>query len=224
MARPSTPLISRDGAAKAALDVIDEVGLASLSLDRVAKKLKVRPPSLYHYFKDKAELLEEVARLLLSNLAMTGDPDMSYEERLVAMCLETRRALLGHPNAAMLILQFFPRHMLLNAYEAVANADPYPPEFHMAVIEGTEKLTFGSALFAAAAHARDAAPFPPFDPSRFPAVARAVDRNPFDEEHLFEETLRMFLAGVADRYRRGALGQRVVESKHLFKAEVDPAG
>ena len=61
MARPSKPLISRSNAAEAALEVIDEHGLEELSLGLVAKKLGVRPPSLYHHFKDKGELLDAVA-------------------------------------------------------------------------------------------------------------------------------------------------------------------
>ena len=76
LARPSKPLISRETAAKAALDVIDEVGLDKLSLDRVAKKLRVQPPSLYHHFSDKAELMAEVARLILTDL-----PDLKPLER-----------------------------------------------------------------------------------------------------------------------------------------------
>lgn len=204
MARPSKPLISRETAAKAALDVIDEVGLDRLSLDRVAKKLRVQPPSLYHHFSDKAELMAEVARLILTDLPDLKAHGATYEERLVALCVATRRSLLRHPNAAVLLLQFFPRHLLLSAYERAATEDPYPPEFHMAVIEGTEKLTFGSALFAAAAQAQGVKPFPPFDADKYPAVARAVASNPYDDERLFEATLRIFLAGVAEQHRRAA--------------------
>jgi AcrR family transcriptional regulator len=216
LARPSSPLISRKNAAQAALAVIDETGLANLSLARVASKLGVQPPSLYHHFKDKAELLEEVARILLLNLPGLEETDLPYEERVVKLCVSARRSLLNHPNAALLMLQFFPRHLLLEAYDAAAAGDPYPPEFHMAVIEGTEKLTFGSALFAAAAHARGIAPMPPVDPEIFPMLSRALDRNPFeDEEALFVETLRMFFTGVAERHRRGALGQPVSDSELL---------
>ena len=198
MARPSKPLISRETAAKAALDVIDEVGLDKLSLDRVAKKLKVQPPSLYHHFSDKAELLAEVARLILTDL-----PDLksqgSYEDRLVARCLSTRRSLLRHPNAAVLLLQFFPRHLLVRAYDRAAEECPYPPEVHLTVLDGTEKLTFGSALFAAAAKARGIKEFPPFDADRYPAVARAVASNPYDDEGQFEATIRAFLKGISEQ-------------------------
>lgn len=198
MARPSKPLISRETAAKAALDVIDEVGLDKLSLDRVAKKLRVQPPSLYHHFSDKAELLAEVARLILTDL-----PDLkshgTYEDRLVARCVATRRSLLRHPNAAVLLLQFFPRQVFLRAYDRAAEECPYAPDVHLAVLEATEKFTYGSALFAAAAKARGVKEFPPFDADKYPSVARAVASNPYDEEGLFEASIRAFLRGIADQ-------------------------
>lgn len=219
MARPSSPLISRSNAAEAALAVIDEVGLQSFSLARVAAKLGVQPPSLYHHFTDKAALLEEVARLLLLNLPGMEKTELPYEERIVTLCVSARRSLLRHPNAALLMLQFFPRNLLLSAYNEAAAGDPYPPEFHMAVIEGTEKLTFGSALFAAAAEARGIAPMPQADPEKLPRLARALDANPFaDEEALFVETLRIFFTGVAERFRRGSLGEPVSDSLKFEEA------
>lgn len=219
MARPSSPLISRENAAQAALAVIDEVGLPSFSLARVAAKLGVQPPSLYHHFTDKSALLEEVARHLLLNLPGMEKTELPYEERIVTLCVSARRSLLGHPNAALLMLQFFPRHLLLSAYNEAAAGDPYPPEFHMAVIEGTEKLTFGSALFAAAAQARGIPPMPAADPEKLPRLTRALEANPFDdEEALFVETLRIFFTGVAERYRRGTLGQPVSDSEQFETA------
>ncbi|ENZ83995.1 transcriptional regulator, TetR family [Caulobacter vibrioides OR37] len=224
LARPSSPLISRGGAAEAALAVIDEVGLSSFSLARVAAKMGVQAPSLYHHFADKAALLEEVARLLLLNLPGLEKTELPYEERIITLCVSARRSLLGHPNAALLMLQFFPRNLLLAAYDEAAGSDPYPPEFHMAVIEGTEKLTFGSALFAAAAEARGIAPMPEADAEKLPRLAKALEVNPFrDEEALFVETLRIFFTGVAERYRRGSLGQPVSDSQQLDRAKTPDA-
>lgn len=232
MARPSTPLISRAAAAQAALDVIDDIGLARLSLDRVANKLGVRSPSLYHYFRDKDELLKEVVRLLFLGLPELKDglglPELKhdalpFEERMVKLCLSARRAILSHPNAAVLVLQFFPRQLLLQAYEDAADANPYPPEFHMVILEGTDKLMFGSALFGAAAQARGLDSMPAFAPEGYPAVARAMENNPFaDDDRLLEETLRMFFLGAAERYRRGTMGQPVNDSEHLFDARTNP--
>ena len=68
MGRPSKSLISRERAAKAALSIMDTQGLQSLSLEAVARRLGVKAPSLYYHFKDKNELLSEVALILLKDI------------------------------------------------------------------------------------------------------------------------------------------------------------
>ncbi|WP_446652266.1 TetR/AcrR family transcriptional regulator [Blastomonas sp.] len=202
-------MISRSNAAEAALEVIDEYGLEELSLALVAKKLSVRPPSLYHHFKDKSELLQEVSRIMLVKIpamAATGD---SFEERIIARCVATRQALLRHPNAAPLILRYFPRHLLLAAYERAASEEPYPTEIQMTVMDAIEKYTYGAALFEASARARNISPMPPVDAAKYPSLAQAVADNPYDDDALFVESLRLFLAGVRARIADGTLGQPI---------------
>ena len=207
MPRPLTPLISRRAAAEAALSVIDELGLDNLNLSHVARRLNVKPPSLYHHFRDKNALLEEVARVLLIKVQASHLDHQPLEEGIIALCVSVRRRILEHPNAAPLMLQFFPRHLLLAAYNRSASTYPYPLEIHMAVIEGTEKLTFGSALFAAAAIARGTPVMPTVDAEALPQLSRALTSNPFDDEALFVETLRIFLEGVRLRVRKGDIGR-----------------
>lgn len=207
MARPSKPLISRSNAAQAALDVIDESGLEKLSLAQVAKKLGVQPPSLYYHFKNKSELLQEVARVMLVRVPPMPKRDESYEERVISLCVGTRRALLQHPNAAVLILRYFPKYMLLAAYDRAASEEPFPDKIQMTVIEAIEKFTYGASLFEAAARARGLEPMPEFDTDKYPALAKALAENPFDDEELFVEALRIFLVGVRERVRTDTIGQ-----------------
>jgi TetR/AcrR family tetracycline transcriptional repressor len=207
LARPSKPLISRSSAAEAALEVIDEHGLEELSLGLVAKKLGVRPPSLYHHFKDKSELLQEVARIMLVRITLMDSGDESYEERIVAICVSTRRAMLKHPNAAPLILRYFPKHMLLAAYDRAARDEPFPTSIQLVVIEAIERLTYGTALFEAAARARGVDPMPFVDPDKYPNLAKAIADSPFDDEELFVESLRIFLTGVRARLEQGTMGK-----------------
>lgn len=197
MGRPEKPLISRERAARAALDVIDVQGLNALSLEQVARQIGVRAPSLYHHFKDKSELLSEVALCILQDIeAPFVDPDR-WEDTLVGLCVAARRTILLHPNAAPLLLEFFPRRIFLQAYDFWTSLCPYPPEFQMVILEGSEKLTFGSALFAAASRSRGIAAMPEFSASEFPHLAGAVRANVHDDEGLFVETLRTFIAGIA---------------------------
>ncbi|SEH19308.1 transcriptional regulator, TetR family [Sphingopyxis sp. YR583] len=207
MARPSKPLISRSNAAEAALEVIDERGLEELSLSLVAKKIGVRPPSLYHHFKDKSELLQEVARIMLVKMPAVSATGQSFEEQIIARCVATRQTLLKHPNAAPLILRYFPRYMLLSAYDRAASEEPYPTPIKMTVIDAVEKYTYGAALFEASARARGIEPMPAVDAEKYPSLAKAIADNPFDDEQLFVESLRLFLVGVRERIKSNSIGQ-----------------
>jgi TetR/AcrR family tetracycline transcriptional repressor len=200
MGRPNRSRITREGATLAALEIIDRDGLDGLNLERVARALGVKAPSLYYHFRDKAELLAEVARHVLLDLGPpVGGEALDWEEAMVGVCLATRRTLLKHPNAAPLILQAFPRHITLRGYDHwIANC-PYPPAVRMILLEGTEKLTYASALFEAAALSRGVTPMPAVDPVRLPHLAEALAANPHDAEGLFEQTIRTFLAGFSAR-------------------------
>ena len=166
----------------------------------IARQLGVSAPSLYHHFRDKEELLTEVARTLIVKIgreqaAWSDD----WEERVVELALATRRVTLRHPNAGPLSLQFFPRKLTLPTYEATLTNCPYPAEAHLIVLEAIEKFTYGSSLFAAAAEVHHIPVMPPIDPERFPRLAKAVEVAP-DDETIFTEALRALLAGLRVRY------------------------
>lgn len=195
MGRPSKSLISRERAASAALSVIDTQGLNKLSLDLVAKRLGVKAPSLYYHFKDKNELLAEVALILLRDIDPPKIDENDWEKTLIRLCKSARRAILRHPNAAPLLLQFFPRRILLGAYDFWISNCPYPPETHMAIIEGTEKLTYASALFESAARSYGIEPMPEYDLEQYPHLTKAIQANPYDDEEMFEEAVTAYLRG-----------------------------
>ncbi|WP_298291712.1 TetR/AcrR family transcriptional regulator, partial [Novosphingobium sp.] len=134
MGRPKKPLILRQAATLAALAVIDSEGLDKFSLGAVARYMSVKAPSLYYHFRDKAEILSEVARLILRDAGFSEDMGGTWEERTIELCKETRRALLKHPNAAPLILQFFPRHLMLRSYEHALKSFPEPRGLHLAIL------------------------------------------------------------------------------------------
>lgn len=196
MGRPAKPLISRERAARAALGVIDVNGLDALSLELVATRLGVKAPSLYYHFKHKAELLAEVARLILMDVQAPDRASMDWKGAMIALSVATRRSILQHPNAAPLLLQFFPRHIFLAAYDFWIAPCPLPPEKHLIMIEGTEKITLGVSLFEAAYRSRGVEPMPQFDRGKLPHLANAMRENMLGEEELFIATLRAFLDGL----------------------------
>jgi TetR/AcrR family transcriptional regulator, tetracycline repressor protein len=220
--RPAKSLISREGAARAALKVIDDRGLDALSVELVAREMGVRAPSLYYHFKHKAELLEEIARLLLLDVRAPAPGGEDWKAALVKLSVATRRSILRHPNAAPLLLQFFPRHLLLSAYDRWLVPCPLPPHRHMALLEGLEKLTFGSALFEASRRARAVERMPAFDRARLPHLARAVDAAEGGDEALFRACIEAFLDGVCRA--EGAMAVRTASSGEGRKPPAAPAG
>lgn len=218
MGRPAKPLISRDRAARAALSVIDVHGLEALSLELVGQRMGVRAPSLYYHFKHKAELLSEIARLLLLDVQVPDAKGMGWKEALLSLSIATRRSILQHPNAAPLLLQFFPRHLLLAAYDHWIATCSLPADRHMVLIEGLEKITLGSALFEASCRSRGIAPMPQFDRGKLPHLAGAVRANGLDDEALFIATMTAFLDGLspatlAAPVRKVATAQRASAKK-----------
>jgi TetR/AcrR family transcriptional regulator, tetracycline repressor protein len=137
LGRPSKPIISRKRATRAALKVIDKHGIEGLSLALVAKSLGVKAPSLYYHFKNKAEILADVARFLLSEAQLTNEEGFdNWREAQLSLAVATRRSILRHPNAAPLLLQFFPRRIMLEAYDHWAGkSGDIPADQRMIVIE-----------------------------------------------------------------------------------------
>lgn len=182
---------------RAALEVVDDEGIDGLTVQLVARKLGVKAPSLYYHFKDKSEMLEEVARMIqveaiIPRMRDEGD----WREQLIEVAVAVRSSVLRHPKAAPLLLQFFPRHLMLKYYDFWVNRYDIPAERRMLVIEGVEKLTYGSALIGAMSRAKGTSPMPEFDEQEFPHLAEAVKANSMTDERAFAETLKIFLYAI----------------------------
>ncbi len=95
--------LTRSTIREAALTVIDDDGIAAVSMRSVSRLLGVDAKSLYHHVVDKDDLLDAVAEHLLGQLrppTPTGD----LRTDLRALAYEFRRVTLAHPEAATLVL------------------------------------------------------------------------------------------------------------------------
>lgn len=193
------PIISRASAAATALKLIDDDGLDNLNLDRIAKALGVRAPSLYHHFKDKAELLSEVAKLVFTEVDLHHDTE-DWREHSVLTSLSVYRTVLRHPNVAGLLIELQPDRVALPAFELTAvrlEAAGVDPTIRRLIMEGTEKITWGWTLHEAMRMQRRARQDTAASlAARFPTLARAYDDNPWNEEEMLETTLRAFIDGA----------------------------
>ena len=74
MGRPSTPLLSQELIAAAALELVD--GTGEFTVAQVASALKVRPSSLYNHVAGKAQIVEAMRALIFREVpAVAPDTD-----------------------------------------------------------------------------------------------------------------------------------------------------
>jgi TetR/AcrR family transcriptional regulator, tetracycline repressor protein len=99
--------IDRDLVVRTALRMLDEDGLESLSLRRLATALDVKAPALYWHFENKRALLDHMADAVLTPLlpALDGPEEPAgwpgWLERVAGLL---RSQLLAHPDGAQLAL------------------------------------------------------------------------------------------------------------------------
>lgn len=84
--------LSRDSIARAAVEILDEYGLADVSMRRVATSLGVAPGALYWHVENKQALITAMAEFILAPVTAFDDPRET--------CSEIRRALLAHRDGA----------------------------------------------------------------------------------------------------------------------------
>lgn len=102
MARPRTPLLSRELIRDTALLLIDEHGLGGLSMRRLAHELGVQAASLYSHYPTKEDLLDAVANLVVADVDTSGFDD-DWRAGLLAWARSYRSALAAHPGTVPLI-------------------------------------------------------------------------------------------------------------------------
>ncbi|WP_393079100.1 TetR/AcrR family transcriptional regulator [Streptomyces sp. LN704] len=97
-----SPKLDRKQVVETALRLLDETGLDGLTLRAIAKELDVQAPALYWHFRNKQELLDEMAtemyRRMVEDAGAT--PGDGWRERLLTANRGLRAALLGHRDGA----------------------------------------------------------------------------------------------------------------------------
>ncbi|WP_134322693.1 TetR family transcriptional regulator [Cumulibacter soli] len=86
-----------------ALTVLDEYGLADLSMRRLASELGVQPSALYHHVANKQQLLALLADEVLRRGARPIDEDAPWPEQVKAICVILRDAMLAWRDGAELV-------------------------------------------------------------------------------------------------------------------------
>ncbi|MEC9322719.1 MAG: TetR/AcrR family transcriptional regulator C-terminal domain-containing protein [Actinomycetota bacterium] len=89
---------------EAATGLLDDYGIADLSMRRLARELEVSPGALYWHFANKQQLLGAVADRILGAVQDSGG---DWQTRIVQTCGRLREALLSHTDGAELVSASF---------------------------------------------------------------------------------------------------------------------
>ncbi|MFG2861839.1 TetR/AcrR family transcriptional regulator C-terminal domain-containing protein [Streptomyces sioyaensis] len=216
--------IDRKQVVDTALRLLNEVGLDGLTLRRIAKELNVQAPALYWHFKNKQELLDEMATEMFRRMfaPMPGEGagarglGGTWQEVLLTSCRSLRRELLGYRDGGKV---FSGTRMTDESYARPLDnilrrltAAGFPPgpaarawwtAYHYtigAVIE--EQSVFPEPGEPEARRPEDRDPAYDIESraqkigGSYPLAARAGEEMFGDLERGFEEGLRIIVAGI----------------------------
>lgn len=194
MKKTSKPVpLDRQRIARAALTFIDEQGIEQLSMRKLGAVLGVEGMALYHYFENKAELLDGVLDLLLeetaARLSKTGDPLPRIREIFDAL----RAIAIVHPGVfpAMVLRRFrtdsalqFYENLLALFRDAGLNAEQSARYYRMMA-----NFTVGAGVADVGSRAQH--------PDASPTILEAFDRP--DTFPLISEAMPYLRVGQLDR-------------------------
>lgn len=149
MARPRTPLLSRDLIRDTALAMIDADGLASLSMRRLAHELGVQAASLYSHYPTKDDVLDAVANLLTERVDTSGFSSGDWRLGLTTWARSYHAALAAHPRAVPVVASGAGRRA---SFLAMADAvhgglvgAGWPPRYATKIAGSVKYLVIGAA-------------------------------------------------------------------------------
>lgn len=92
----------REDVVARALAVLDDFGLADLTMRRLGTELGVQPSALYHHFANKQSLLAAVADEILARGARPL-PEAAWDEQVRAACHTLRDSCLAYRDGAEVV-------------------------------------------------------------------------------------------------------------------------
>jgi len=202
--------LTSDAIARAALRVLNEVGLDGLTMRVLAKELGVQAPTLYWHVKNKQELLDAMADLLAAEAAEGLEAprrDESWSEWLLALAVRNRRTLLRYRDGARVAAGAYSSHPAVGrtvelilrtlqdaGFEPATAARAFPVLLHYTIGFTIEEQARSGAAYERNPYADG----PRFDTERFPLTASvAGELYAEDTDANFEYGLRVILSGMS---------------------------
>jgi len=185
--------LQRETVARAALRLVDEVGVDGLTMRRLAATLNVQNPALYWHFTNKQELVNCMAEVLVSealtDLHPPAETDQDWATWLAGCARLVRRMMLAQREGSRILAE---ADLTLGSFGSSAElavqvlheAGFEPPTALLCVVTMLNYVLGGTfELQAEPSHRpldsgrKQGTPLqsPVVDPKRFPTLARFVD-------------------------------------------------
>ncbi|HEY9624976.1 MAG TPA: TetR/AcrR family transcriptional regulator C-terminal domain-containing protein [Crinalium sp.] len=100
---PSPEPLSRERILHAALRLVDEMGMESLSMRKVAQALGVKAMSLYNHVTNKDDILDGMVDMVISEIEVP-DLKLNWKTAMRRRAIAAHEVLLRHPWATMAIV------------------------------------------------------------------------------------------------------------------------
>lgn len=216
--------VGREPVVRAGLKLLGQVGLEGLTLRAIAAELGVRAPTLYWRFRDKQDLVDEMASQVLADYAA----DLLAQPRPATWPQWTRRSaqrfraeLLRYRDGARMVAGTYLKETSVYAVMETAlttfAAAKIAPDLAVVCLKTVHDYVIGFTIEQQAVispagerdpryalEAREAR----MDPARYP-LARSIGASLFkDYDRVFERGLDIIIAGFAAGLPRGSKAWR----------------
>jgi AcrR family transcriptional regulator len=216
VAKAKEPL-SRERIELAALEVIEEEGLAAFSTRKLAARLGYEAMSIYHYFPSKGHLMDALIDHVIAEMPPSPGPEMPWLERVRILGRNVRRAFTRRPNLFLFVSTHrmnTPRALaFLDESIALFEAGGLPHEEAVRMFRAVSYYVMGAGLDETAGYARGPSTVEPVPEETmlrdYPHVAAAGRYfRPEDFDRTVELGWELMLTGIAAEVERLHIRQK----------------
>jgi AcrR family transcriptional regulator len=199
MGRPPVPLLSTDRIASAAIDLVESTG--GFTIPELARRLKVSPSSLYNHVSGRAQVVELLRELAMSEVELPADdPNRPWTATVADIMRSYRRSYARYPRLIPLLtghaVNSSQAYTMYNALAVTLARAGFRAADTLRAITLMDCFVLGSALDLAA-------PVEPWESGAEvgPELAAALATGgpkPARADDAFEFGLAVLLRGLAD--------------------------
>ena len=213
--------LTRPRVVSAALAIVDRDGLEGLTMRALGRELSVDPMAAYHWFPDKAAILQGVAEAILAEIELPGaDDGASWLDVAAALGRVYRATLLRHPKALPVASTqpvMTPRGFeLIERTSAALVAGGLRPGAALEAINTIAAFVIGAAVVEAGVtpgsepveHDTIMGAYANIDPGQFPTMVAAMSEATAilsDDELQFETAIDALVRGLEASFRERGL-------------------